>query len=395
MSNIIISGGGIVNKGAQAMTLICVCELRERYPEHRIFLLNWSAGKNEQKKFENYRLDLLEIPPLKFSGAANSPVKKLLYSVRYRESFTKTDEIFRHTDMFIDISGYALGSNWSAKVSNDYLDNIEHALAYNIPVYLFPQSFGPFDWVDEDGARIDRRIRSLFPRIKLICAREEEGYRALVDTYGLCSNIVLCKDMVLTSRISDYSPALKIKKETELPEISSNSICLIPNVRVTDPDGCSVREVYRIAIRNALEKGFCVYLMFHSSQDRELCLELKGMYNEDDRVIFIDRDHSCIEFNELVKKFRFVIASRFHALVHALKNGVPCIALGWATKYMDLMKLFGQEQYAFDLRERVEISDVENAVAEMSQMWQSESEIIRRTLPDLQRENVFDYIKRI
>jgi colanic acid/amylovoran biosynthesis protein len=96
-----------------------------------------------------------------------------------------------------------------------------------------------------------------------------------------------------------------------------------------------------------------------------------------------------------VNKFRFVIASRFHALVHALKNGVPCIALGWATKYMDLMKLFGQEQYAFDLRERVEISDVENAVAEMSQMWQSESEIIHRTLPDLQRENVFDYIKRI
>ena len=135
--------------------------------------------------------------------------------------------------------------------------------------------------------------------------------------------------------------------------------------------------------------------MFHSSQDRELCLELKGMYNEDDRVIFIDRDHSCIEFSKLVKKFRFVIASCFHALVHALKNGVPCIALGWATKYMDLMKLFGQEQYAFDLRERVEISDVENAVAEMSQMWQSESEIIRRTLPDLQRENVFDYIKRI
>ena len=49
-----------------------------------------------------------------------------------------------------------------------------------------------------------------------------------------------------------------------------------------------------------------------------------------------------------LKQFQFIVASRFHAIVHAFKNGIPCIALGWATKYYDLMKQFGQEQYMLD-----------------------------------------------
>ena len=110
-------------------------------------------------------------------------------------------------------------------------------------------------------------------------------------------------------------------------------------------------------------------------------------------MVLLDRDHSCMEFNELVKKFRFVVASRFHSIVHALKNGVPCVALGWAAKYENLMGLFGQEGYVFDLRKPLELSAVERAVADMAQNWQQEREKILATLPELQKENVFDCIK--
>ena len=125
-----------------------------------------------------------------------------------------------------------------------------------------------------------------------------------------------------------------------------------------------------------------------------MCKDLKAAFAEDDRVILLDHDHSCMEFNELIKKFRFVVASRFHAIVHALKNGVPCVALGWATKYMDLMKLFGQERYVFDLRLSVDHTQVQQAVAQMSQQWQKEAGVIRSVLPELQKENVFDDIKK-
>ena len=122
--------------------------------------------------------------------------------------------------------------------------------------------------------------------------------------------------------------------------------------------------------------------------------EGESAFADENRVILLEHDHSCIEFNELVQKFRFVAASRFHSIVHALKNGVPCVALGWATKYMDLMKLFGQERFVFDLRRPLELSRVEQAVQAMSQTWQTEAEIIRTALPELQKENVFDLIKK-
>ena len=67
--------------------------------------------------------------------------------------------------MLIDISGYAIGSNWSDKVCSDYLDNIEFAQAYGVPVYLMPQSFGPFEYTTDPGKAIDARIRRVFPKI--------------------------------------------------------------------------------------------------------------------------------------------------------------------------------------------------------------------------------------
>lgn len=392
MRNIIIAGGGLVNKGAQAMTLISICELKNKFPDHRILLLAWNTSPEERKRHAIYDLELLAVPPLKFSDAAHNPLKKAMYALRYGKTFTEVDEIYRNTDLLIDVSGYALGSNWPEKVCNDYLDNIEHALAYDIPIYLMPQSFGPFDFQDEAGKRIEERIRKLLPRIKLICAREEEGYQELLGHYGLEKNTILCKDIVLASRIHDYTPALRKKPEYVLPEIPEQSMCVIPNVRVGDNGVNDIEKLYRAAIEAGLAQGLTVYITYHSTQDKELCASLKAAFAEDNRVVLMEHDHSCIEFNELVKKFHFVAASRFHAIVHALKNGIPCIALGWAVKYIDLLNLFGQGQYMFDLRNEVNPEGIQTAITVMNQNFIAESKKIKAALPALQEENVFDLI---
>ena len=290
-----------------------------------------------------------------------------------------------------DISGYALGSSWSAKVCGDYLDAIEHALAYGIPVYLLPQSFGPFDYQDEAGKAIDERTRRLLPQVKHIFAREQEGYDALISRYGL-TNVTLTRDMVLASRIEDYSPAMRKKNAVEVPLLAENSVCVIPSFKIENTTDHTILQVYCPIIRECLEQGLTVYISHHSSLDIDLCRDLKAAFADEERVVLLEQDHSCMEFNELVKQFRFVISSRFHAIVHALKNGVPCIALGWATKYMDLMKLFGQEQYVFDLRDPLDADQTARAVARMTDRWQQESETIRAALPELQKENVFERI---
>ena len=392
MRNIIIAGGGFVNKGAQAMTLICICELKLRFPDHRIVLLTWDASPKEKAKCAIYDLELLEIPAPKFAKAAKKPLLRMAFTMRYGESFFKSDAVYRNTDLFVDVSGYALSSSWGGHVCEDFLDAIEHAQAYDIPVYLLPQSFGPFDYSDEAGSAIDARTRRLFPQIRKIFAREQEGYDALVSRYGL-TNVTLTHDMVLASSIEDYSPALREPLEIHLPEIPENSICLIPNVRTDDNGSGHSIELYKNAIQEAVSQNLYVYLTYHSSQDKALCKDLKAAFADSDRVIFLEHDHSCMEFNELVKKFRFVVASRFHAIVHALKNGIPCIAIGWAVKYIDLLNLFGQGAYMFDLRKTVEPEALCRAVAAMNENYGEESCKIRAILPELQKENVFDYLE--
>lgn len=214
----------------------------------------------------------------------------------------------------------------------------------------------------------------------------------MVFRYGL-RNVELTYDMVLASSIEDYSPALRKPLEMQLPEIHENSICLIPNVRTNDNGSGFSINLYRTAIREALSQNLYVYLTYHSSQDNALCAELKTAFADDDRVVLLEHDHSCMEFNELVKRFCFVVASRFHAIVHALKNGIPCIAIGWAVKYIDLLNLFGQGDYMFDLRQRVEPEEICRAVAAMNENYAEESRKIRAVLPELQKENVFDLIK--
>lgn len=393
MRNIIIAGGGLVNKGAQAMTLISICELKKKFPDHRIYLLAWNTSPEERKRHARYDLELLGVPPLKFSDAAKNPFKRAAFALRYGKAFAEVDEIYRNTDLLIDVSGYAIGSNWESKVCNDYLDCIEHALAYGIPVYLMPQSFGPFDYTGAAGKAIDDRTRRLFPQIKHIFAREQEGYDALISRYGL-TNVTLTRDMVLASRIQDYSPALRKKIEWSLPEIPENSMCLIPNVRVGDNGVNEIEKLYCAAVEAGLAQGLTVYITYHSTQDKALCASLKAAFADCDRVVLLDRDHSCIEFNELVKKFRFVVASRFHAIVHALKNGVPCVALGWAVKYTELMNLFDQGQYIFDLRHDVNPGTIQAAITTMNQNFTAESQKIRATLPTVQVENVFDLIRK-
>lgn len=394
MKNIIIAGGGLVNKGAQAMTLISICELKKRYPDHRIFLLTWNVSSEERMRNAIYDFELLSVPPLKFAQAAKNPLKRAAFTLHYGKTFREVDEIYRNTDLLIDISGYALSSNWSVKVCNDYLDNIEYALAYGIPVYLMPQSFGPFDFQDESGKAIDVRIRTLMPQVKLICARETEGYQAMHDHYGLVKNTVLSKDMVLASRINDYSSALRECVKYNTFEISYNSVCLIPNFKVNNTTLHNIQNIYCSIIKKCLSFDLIVYLIYHSTLDIDLCANLKSAFADDDRVVFLEHDHSCIEFNELVKKFRFVVSSRFHAIVHALKNGVPCVALGWAVKYEELMKLFGQEKYVVDLREEISPDDLTQTIEEMYSNYETESRRIQETLPNVCAEkNIFDKIE--
>ncbi len=389
MRNIIITGGELFNKGAQAMTFVTVGELKKRFPDHRIWLLSDQDKARPEADKARYAFDFLGWYPKKFADCQKNPLLRAACLLRSRRELLECEEVYRNTDLMVDISGYALGSNWDRAYTGNYLDHLHFARAFGIPVYLMSQSFGPFDF--PAGDETDGRIRELLPGVKVICAREQEGYDALVRTYGL-TNVVRKPDLVLSSRELDMKAVYRQAPELRLPELAPKSVGIIPNRRNFEVgDRSQVLEFYRTAMDALLAAGNTLYILGHSAMDLTLCRELKGLYPRQERVILLEQEFSCVEFDALVKGFRYLLASRFHSVVHAYKNGVPCVVLGWAVKYRELLEQFGQEAYLFDVRR--EPVGVEAVLQRMEQLAEGESRTILTALEAVQRENVFDILE--
>lgn len=392
MRNIIITGGELFNKGAQAMLFIAVDEIKKRFPNHQIYILSDMDFQRPQSEKEKYAFNFIGWHPVKFAKCQKNPFLRLLCKLRNGAELREAEDIYSNTDMMIDISGYALGSIWSVNCCTLYLEHLEYAKEFGIPVYIMPQSFGPFKFEGEQGRRLDKKIKKLLPSVKMICAREQEGYDLLVNTYHL-QNVCVKRDIVLNNKGIDINNIYKQVPTLSLPDIAQNSVAIIPNGQtlvVNDKE--QILRLYYSVICELLSEGKVVYLLSHSTQDKEFCEQIKNDFRAEERVILLEQDFSCIEFNELVKKFEFVIASRFHSIVHAYKNGVPCVVLGWAVKYHELTSLFGQEQYMFDARNEITIDEVIRAVRRMNACVEDETKKISECLATVQKENVFDIL---
>ena len=392
MKNIIITGGELFNKGAQAMTFITVDEMKKRFPEHRILVLSEMDLQRPKEERAQYAFDFIGWYPLKFAKCQTNHVLKLICLMRNRKELLEAEEIYNNTDLMIDISGYALGSNWSEKTCNRYLDHLEFAKAFHIPVYLMPQSFGPFDFKGKSGKRIEQRIKKLLPTVKTICAREYEGAQELKNQFHL-QNVILANDMVVNNHGIDLKNIYLKVPITELPDILPESVAIIPNQRnyaIAGKD--AAQQLYLSVINQLLQHNLTIYLLVHSDMDKEICKELKKEFHLENRVILIESEMNCIEFNETVKQFQFVIASRFHAIVHAFKNGVPCIALGWAVKYHDLMKQFEQEQFMMDVRHEISKEHLNKIIQNMIEERDKQSCIIQKKVCELQERDIFEII---
>ena len=392
MRNIIITGGGLTNKGAQAMTFIAVYELKKRYPHHRIYVLSEEDKQRSDNEKNIYLFDFIGWYPQKFAKCQGNPVLKLLCTLVHRKEYSEFLKIYKNCDLMIDISGYAFGSNWGRSINTAYLDNFEFAKALNIPLYIMPQTFGPFDFNGKYGYEIVERAKSLFSYAKVVCAREKESFDLLTNKLNL-NNVILSNDLVLCYKSIDVLSVYKKKPIFYCPEICAQSVGIIPNNRNSSVGGDEKsKALYKDCINICLSRGYTIYILSHSSVDFELCQELKREFSDNRNVILLENEFSCLEFNDIVGKFSFLIASRFHSIVHAYKNHVPCVVLGWAEKYRELLSLFGQGQFMFDIRDNINSEDLNNVIDHMINSTGNEKEKLARILTKVQENNIFDIL---
>ena len=391
---ILVTGGELFNKGAQAMTFVTVSEIANRYPEKKVVLISPRDARREKEQKELYNIEFISNVSTKI---------QLLSGIFKRDAFIRLVkdrntrrylEIVKETDAMLDISGYALGANWGSERVISYMVNIVMACINSIPVYLMPQSFGPFSFSGKKGKIADKLLQWFMPHVKVIMAREYEGEELLITRYNL-NNVVKTPDLVLQNKEINVDNIYRQLPEFKKITVKTFSVALIPNKKTIvygNPE--EIFNIYKQMIDQLLCAGKTVYLIYHAVEDYELCKRIKeSYYSATEEVILCSEEYSCLEFDEIVKKFDFVIASRFHAIVHAYKNSIPAIVLGWAVKYKELVSAFGQDSFLFDVRKEFRKEDINMAITTMCNDYKKESYTIEMHLKEIQKDNVFDLIK--
>lgn len=398
---ILITGCAFYNRGSQAMLFNTVDELSRRFPEKKIIMLSSMDyyKDNSQYTFEvfpDYLARLLPFPISIIRKSAKIILQKGCKTIDEEKITKELDNILRQTYMIVDAAGYALSSRWKPEWRNFvYLMKIAVAKKYNIPMYLMQQSFGPFEYTGITGSIIFGSIKKYLQYPRLIFAREKEGYDCIasIRKNGIyrMDDIVLLNNKFNLSKIYQREPLLK---HLELNGDRAK-VAVIPNMTCVEQakSKSALLNIYK-SIIDSLIIDYDVYIVKHSNDDEKACELIKGMYPDNNAVHIITEELNCIEFEYLVKQFSFCVASRFHSIVHSFKNGVPCVVIGWAVKYKELLTTFHQEKYLFDVRNELEIEKIMLAVKSMKKLHTLEHNEILSNLKRIQSVNSFDYVQK-
>lgn len=395
MKTFIITGIQMRNKGSQAMFLSLCYALKAICKDCEVIGFAFKTDSPEKYAFKLlphddytrlvFKNNLNRLPfvaPLltQFVGLVRNTDK-------WSGKIAEMDRALREADAIFDASGYTLGSGWSKKGGAQLLDTIRTARRYNKQIILMPQSFGPFDWGEDDDAAFLEQVKRELAYCSKIYARETEGYDCL-KALGL-NNVELSADMVIREKHFPDAKDIFVSggtQEIEYPARGSVGFIVNENLfRIGDP--ASVRALYARILDKLVDSGEKVYFLNTSTADLNLTEQILNECNNRDKVSVITGDYSSPELIEMISRFKYVVASRYHSIVFAFRSGVPAIIFGWATKYTDLAAHFQQQDYVFDVR-NPGVECILEKIDAMSTNFEEESRTIKTCLEEMQKASV-------
>lgn len=356
----LITGAQFSNKGAQAMLYVTIDEIRKRFCNAEIYFLPCVREKYDFMDMKRHKINFL-------SYAAINGNNMLFEQIT---GFTA----------IVDVSGYALSSHWD---DERYLQVLRIARNYRIPIFLMPQSFGPFDF----EAERKKEVIELLRYATVIYAREKGTAEYMEEELGL-SNVQLSDDLVLQNKGIEEQNIFNEVVHTEYETLPTDAVAVVPNVRSLEfGNNETVYALYNGAIKILQKYNKQVYLIPHSHADVPFCEQLLQM-NQDVRMPWVRLE--CYEYERIISQFEFALVSRYHGLVHAYKQKVPCIVLGWAEKYIELARSMGQSKYVFDVKKPPSEQEWSSAILNMMACLEDNRKLISTGLERIQKNNCFD-----
>ncbi|MGZ0174356.1 MAG: polysaccharide pyruvyl transferase family protein, partial [Planctomycetales bacterium] len=235
-----------------------------------------------------------------------------------------------------DASGFQFGDQWGPIICCKAAVRFQNAKRMGKKIILLPQAFGPFE-----STSTRQSMKAILRCSDLVYARDETSLQYLSDLDTNQSAIRLAPDF------TNLLPA----QTTYINSDKAAGACLLPNQRMLDkaPAETSSRYIGFLAAtaRTLNDRGLSPFFLIHEiATDRAV---VERVNQQLDVPLPIVEESDVFQIKHILGNSRTVIGSRYHGLVSALSQGVPCVATGWSHKYFHLMKDYDCQDYFVDL----------------------------------------------
>lgn len=236
-------------------------------------------------------------------------------------------------DVVLDVGGFRFGDPWNTFYNGQSCGLMEkfygEIKASGAKIIFLPQAFGPFK---TDSAR--NFFLSAAKHADLLYARERVSYAHAQAVLKNTRCLRLSPDF--TNLCLGVTPA-------GLEELAGQ-VCLIPNSKMIthSKEGEKYLDFMVDLAIGVQNEGKTVFLLNHEgSGDYALCQKICERL--DKRPNIVD-GLDAREVKGVIGGSYAVISSRYHGVVSALSQGIPCLCTSWSHKYPLLLEEYECEE---------------------------------------------------
>lgn len=396
------SGGHIVvlgaalsaNKGAASMLLAVLDHIDEVLPGGHVVSLS-TYPVEDARVNESDRLQIVSYTPLAMllvhlPLALMIGFSRLLGTSGRVFAVTRALRAIRDSAAVADLAGISFsdGRGLPTLVYNTLMTGIP--LLVGSPVVKCSQAIGP---LNHHSTRIAGRL--VLPRLHTVVARGEGTYQHLVD-FGL-DNVVEGADLAFLMKVSEAHESTADQlllglDEQEYFVVSASSVVEeLCRAKGIDYAGLIAEVIQRLTSTTGLH----AVLIAHSARlgraagrmnDLPVTREIAQRCSDSASVTSLDEDLDPRVLRATIGGGRFLLASRFHAMISGLATGTPTVVVGWSHKYREVMKEFGLERFVLAFSEFT-TDAVFDLAREAEVAHESTTAGIRAVLPKLQQSS--------
>ncbi|NTV01009.1 MAG: polysaccharide pyruvyl transferase family protein, partial [Methanoregulaceae archaeon] len=171
-------------------------------------------------------------------------------------------------------------------------------------------------------------LKRLIDSADLIFARDPVSYAYVNEVVAAPGNVKIAPDF--TNLVSGIVP--------EGWNAAEHRVCIIPSHQMTDKtsktEGTHYIPFLAQCVEHLTAKGIAPFLLIHGGRkDLPAARQLQEAANGKIEIL---AEQDPLQIKGILGQCDLVIASRFHALVSALSQGVLCLGAGWSHKYETL-----------------------------------------------------------